>query len=217
MAIDQHPAGRVEAPMPQSIEAIEHVSPAILDTSVTGECQLARFDTAFSPLVASWIPTEQELTWLAPATRWPLTTEKVEGWGHDRANRYLFVTGGDRVPVAYAELNEMPANRRRMWIGHFIVDPRQRGRAFGVRFARALLSRAFMEEGASEVLLVVFPENRRAIRCYQRAGMLATGTERKYFESTGRAYQFLRMEIRRSRFRRLVSDGVYSPRPSIHE
>jgi hypothetical protein len=101
-----------------------------------------------------------------------------------------------------------------MWIGHFIVDPRQRGRAWGARFAQALLSHAFIAEAAAKVLLVVFPENRRAIRCYQRAGMLVTGSERKYFESTGRAHQFLRMEIRPARFRRLVSDGVYSGRPT---
>jgi ribosomal protein S18 acetylase RimI-like enzyme len=101
-----------------------------------------------------------------------------------------------------------------MWIGHFLVDPMERGRLRGVRFAQALLARAFTNHAASEVLLVVLPDNAVAIRCYERAGFVIVGEERKYFETTRREHRFLRMGIQRDRYRKLVSAGK-SPRDPL--
>lgn len=100
-----------------------------------------------------------------------------------------------------------------MWIGHFVIDPDRRGQSLGARFAQALLARAFTEYAAKEVVLVVFPENRRAIGCYERAGMLLVGQERKYFKTTGAEHLFLRMAITRGRFQRLAAAGRFDGRP----
>ncbi len=177
------------------------------------DCYLSPFSSSYAPLVASWIHTSQELIWLAPGTPPPVTAEKVAAWGPHRRNRFLFWTTGSQRPCGYAELNEIPGQPTQLWIGHFIIDPGRRGQSLGSRFAQALLARAFVEYGAKEVVLVVFPDNKRAIDCYERSGMQLVGQERKYFKSTGAEHLFLRMAISRSRFHRLASAGRLDGRP----
>lgn len=183
------------------------VEPAAQETSVSEGEFLSYFDPAYSAHVAAWIRSELELNWLAPGTPWPLTAAKVAAWGEERRERFLLWNGRDDTPIGYAELNEMPKTRDQMWIGHFVLDPACRGQSWGVRFAQALLARAFAERLATDVLLVVIPENLRAIRCYQRAGMINLGQERKHFKSTGREYLFNRMGISRGRFKKLTGQG----------
>ena len=94
----------------------------------------------------------------------------------------------------------MPNKAHQMWIGHFVLAPEFRGQGYGLRFVQALLRRAFFVFDANVVLLVVFPENKSAIRCYEKSGMIMTCQERKYFRSTRREHLFFRMEIKRSQF-----------------
>jgi RimJ/RimL family protein N-acetyltransferase len=137
----------------------------------------------------------------------------VLAWGNERRRRHLFWLTGQTVPSGYAELNEMPGPARQMWVGHFLVNPKLRMRGLGTRFATALVMRAFVEFGVVDVLLVVFPENAGAIRCYERAGLVVLGKEKKHFESTGREHMFLRMGIGRRRFTKLASKGLLPTQP----
>ena len=166
---------------------------------------LTTFDDAYAQCVTSWVRGQQELLWLAPGTVWPLTADKVMAWGQERRRRFLLWVEDAQRPVGYAELNEMVGRPDQMWIGHFIVDPAQRGTGFGTRFAKELVARAFLDHAASEVLLVVFPDNAGAIRCYERAGMKSMGRERKYFKATACEHYVVRMGISEGRFRRLHS------------
>lgn len=177
-----------------------------------GPC-LTQFADDRASLVASWVISDLELLWLAPGTLPPLTPEKVLAWTAERRQRVMLCDGRDDVPVAYAELNEMPGNRHQRWIGHFLLNPAHRGRGWGVRFAQALLAHAFVQLHATDVLLVVFPENKRAIQCYERAGFIELGQERKLFKATGREHLFTRMGISRSRFVRLTDAGKLPAEP----
>lgn len=177
------------------------------------DCRLSLFAAPNAATIAAWIRSPRELIWLAPGTPPPVTAEKVAAWGKQRSNRYLFCTADAPRPAGYAELNEIPGQPTQWWIGHFIIDPDRRGRSLGARFAQALLARAFVELGAKEVVLVVFPDNKRAINCYQRSGMQLVGQERKYFKSTGAEHLFLRMAISRGRFHRLADAGRLEGRP----
>lgn len=172
-----------------------------------GACFLSDFDRLYAPLVASWVLSPRELTWLAPGTVPPLTPAKVVGWGKPGGRRYLFWSEALVDPIGYAELNPMPRRPDQFWIGHFVVSPAVRGRGQGRRFHRALLSLAFNQLGAADVLLVVVPENRIALRCYQGNGMIITGRERRRFGNLPTEHVFLRMEIKRHRFERLVRAG----------
>lgn len=194
---DQYPIGGV---------ALRPSRPAD-QRSGKGACYFSLFDAASAPLICSWVRTEQELTWLAPGTAPPLTPEKVLAWAKPGDRRLTYWEPGQSGPTAYAELNNMTGRPDQMWIGHFLVDPAHRGRYCGTQFAQALLAYAFLKYGARDVLLVVFPDNTAAIRCYQRAGMSAMGYERKHFEATGKEHIFLRMGMSAGCYRQMARAG----------
>lgn len=170
-------------------------------------CCLSNFDVLYAAAIAAWVTSPRELIWLAPSTLPPLTAAKVAAWGRDRSHRLLFWNGEHTGPLGYAELNKMPRRPDQMWIGHCILAPAARGRGLGRRFVQALCRRAFHDLAAVDVSLVVIPENRAAIACYQKSGLIVNGHERKYFEATRRVHDFLRMGIDRRRYERLVSAG----------
>jgi len=201
------------APHLRADEAFPRSAAAALGNPVTapdrliyraGGPYLTAFDDIYAARVASWVRSWEELIWLAPATPPPLSAEKIMAWGRDRPDRYLYWSGDDDGPCAYAELNIMAEFQRQRWVGHFLVDPAVRGRGLGVAFMHALLDRAFAEYAAEAVSLVVFPGNMSAIRCYQKAGFVELGTERKFFESTRQSHDFLRMGIDLARYRKLA-------------
>ena len=164
---------------------------------------LRRFQDADANYIPAWITSELELTYLAPGTVGPLTPQKIIDWGKDREHRFVLCHPDVNAPFGYSELNRMPNRVDQMWIGHFIVDPTYRGQSLGTRCVSALVERAFSYHAATEVLLVVFPDNLPAVRCYERAGMTAQGQERKIFPATGKEHLFLRMGVHISRHQSL--------------
>ncbi len=189
------------------------VSPTFLSDLSQRSVRLSTFSDADSSSILSWITSDRELLWLAPGTPPPVTPRKIIDWGRERHQRLLFWEETASSPIGYAELNEMPSRADQRWIGHFILNPACRGRGLGFRFAEALLARAFVELSATDVLLVVFPDNAAAIKCYERAGLVALGKERKHFETTGFDHVFLRMGIHVARYRRLVQTGSLNGTP----
>ena len=188
----------------------------VLPPPVAAGTFLTGFDTRYADAIVGWVQSDLELLWLAPGTPPPLTAAKVLAWGKERRRRILYWRSGNILPTGYAELNEMPNATRQMWIGHFLIEPTQRLRGVGTAFAQALVLRAFLDFGVEELLLVVFPENRKAIGCYERSGFEVLGKEKKHFESTGREHTFLRMGLTRRRFAKLVDKGVLPAQPLIY-
>lgn len=168
---------------------------------------LTRYAPTAAGTICSWVQSPADLKFLAPGTAPPLTAEKVAVWGRDRANRLLLCAADESRAVGYGELNPMAHRADQMWIGHLIVSPDVRGAGIGRRFTQALLARAFLQYGMAEVLLLVFPDNRRALACYEACGMVVTGREHKSFEATGQRHLFLRMSIKAARFHRWVERG----------
>ncbi len=181
--------------------------------SSEGDC-LSAFDNLYAARLASWVRSDSELIWLAPGTVPPLSATKVVGWGRRAEHRLLFWNEAGVDPIGYAELNRMPVDPDQVWIGHCILDPAVRGRGFGERFVHALLSRAFGALGVQAVVLVVFPDNVAAIRCYRKNGMIITGREEKHFKTTRRRHEFLRMAIDRNHFERLLTAGHWAQEPA---
>ncbi len=156
---------------------------------------LERFSADFALQVASWVLTPEALFWLAPATPSPLTADKVLAWVTPRDNPYLFWKRGIENPVGYAELNPMPRHTGEYWIGHVIVPESLRGQGIGYALTRHLLQRAFEHFHAVRVSLIVFPENRTALRCYLKAGLLADGVQHKTFDHLEGEFRLLKMTI----------------------
>ncbi len=159
--------------------------------------RLEEFDPAGAALVASWIRDPREAYWLAPKTAPPVTADAVRAWNTPAHEALQLAPLTRRRPVAYGELNELNVERGLYWLGHLIVAPAQRGRGVGLALTKALLRRAFTRYAASEVTLVVFPENVVARACYERAGMREDGWEVHDLPPYGRRVRLVRMAASR--------------------
>jgi len=159
---------------------------------------LTAFDERYAERVVSWVCDSREAYWLAPRTTPPLTAEKVRAWGQPGRNPFMLVEAEDLEPLAYGEVNELRRKQNEYWLGHLIVDPRQRGRRLGRRLTELLLDQAFNNYGARRVSLVVFPGNAAAIATYRSAGMRADGYETHCFGPDRRSERLLRFVATRS-------------------
>jgi RimJ/RimL family protein N-acetyltransferase len=165
-------------------------------------------------MLVSWVGGDADLRWLAPNTAPPLTPEKVLEWQKPEGRAYVAVAARPEEPngspppramhngdcgesdlVAYGELNPIQGRPRQFWLGHCLVRPDRRGRGLGCAFVKTLLRQAFAVLRASNVALIVFPDNRAALHCYLRAGFVAVGEEWHSFLSAP-PERLLRLEAR---------------------
>ena len=156
---------------------------------------LRPFRLTDAALVASWSTDPRDALWIAPRTAPPITADSVVDWTAGATFAGVLVGAAD--PVAYGELNLLDAGYAHWWIGHLVVAPSERGRGVGRALIAALLDRAFTASAAKVVTLVVFRENRAAIRAYEAAGMRFDGYETHYFESYQRREVLMRMIAKR--------------------
>ena len=98
-------------------------------------------------------------------------------------------------PIGYVELNPMPGQKKHLWMGHCLIQPEQRGAGLGRLTVELMLEKAFLNERARIVSLVVFPDNATAIRCYRSIGFRHIGEQVKYFPSTRRQHCMLEMRM----------------------
>ena len=161
--------------------------------------RLEPFRALHAEAVAGWVVSRRELFWMAPLSSPPLTPEKVRAWTAGAERGYVYLTT-NHEPIAYGELNPMPDLPGDLWIGHFVVAPRVRGRNVGRGFLGALLNEAFARGGAHTVALVVFPENLAAIRCYNGIGFVDAGRQRRRFPGSLRSHELRYMKISRQRY-----------------
>lgn len=158
--------------------------------------RLVPFQPHWAADVVTWVRDDQELYWLAPKSRPPLTAAEVLRWHEPDHDPYSLLDAQTGCPVAYGELNRLAGRRREYWLGHLIVDPARRGQGLGIALTRALLEEAFARRGAWRVTLVVFPENRRALACYRAAGLRDDGHEWHRFPARGREELLVRLAAR---------------------
>jgi RimJ/RimL family protein N-acetyltransferase len=154
---------------------------------------LEPYRRCYAPLVAGWVRSALETYWLAPRTPPPLTAVKVQGWIRPGREPLVLLAVGSGEPVAYGELNVLNGGLGAFWLGHLIVAPEQRGRGVGRELTLHLLRRAFRLRGARRVTLVVFPENKQALACYESVGMRPDGYETHTFPLYRRRARLLRL------------------------
>ena len=155
---------------------------------------LGAFDKLYAPLVAGWVQGEEALFRLAPGTPSPLTAAKVVGWTSKGGCAWLLWGAGQQEPCGYAELNTMESSPSALWLGHLLLRADVRGQGWGHRFVGFLVDQAFQQMAASAIVLVVFPDNQPAIRCYERMGFGVKRKEVHRFRGRQR-HRMLRMEL----------------------
>jgi RimJ/RimL family protein N-acetyltransferase len=161
---------------------------------------LSAFDKLMAPVIVSWIRDTHELFWLAPKTEPPLTVSKMLTWPGPNGYPMLLCEDGQAEPLGYVELNPMPGEPLHFWVGHCIIRPTLRGNGLGKTIMSMVLSEAFENRNATRVSLVVFPDNRSAIACYEAVGMVDVGQQRKYFQTTGSQHVMRQMSIDARRY-----------------
>ncbi len=157
---------------------------------------LCPFEVQHGAVIASWIRDEQELFWLAPATEPPLTAAKVAGWTATRGSPFVLVERLTDVVHGYGELNPIRGDTSGYWLGHVIVDPAYRGQGLGRLLTDALIEHARSQYNATRLVLVVFPGNQPAVRCYEACGFQLIGEELHAFRKPVRRHRMLRFEMR---------------------
>jgi len=163
----------------------------------SGPWYLAAFDPLMAPLIVSWVRGEHELFWLAPKTLPPLTPAKVVSWPGPDGCPMLLHQERRVEPIGYVELNPMPGQKGHLWMGHCLIQPERRGAGLGRLTVELMLEKAFLNERAKTVSLVVFPDNTSAVRCYRATGFRHIGEQVKYFPSTKRQHCMLEMRLTR--------------------
>ena len=177
------------------------------DRGCDAEYCLRRFLPEHAGTVATWVDSIQTRRWVSPSVVGSVTAEIVRGWVKPGGEALVLFNGVPSAPVAYGELNPMRVERRHHWLGHLIVQPGLRGRGIGLRLTLELLEHAFIERSALRVSLIVFPDNRAAIRCYVTAGFQLRGEEFHRFAPGTRAGRLLRFQIDHARYTSLSRAG----------
>ena len=167
---------------------------------LTNTFQLRPFDKLFAATVAGWGGDDAELFWLAPRTIPPLTARKVVGWTKPTDRPLLLFRDNEQLPSGYGELNPLHGSMTNLWVGHVVVAPELRGSGLGRRFAGLLAREAFRDPRVERLIMVVFPDNTRALRCYQANGFRVTAEERHRFRAGGQVHKMLRLELGRDEF-----------------
>lgn len=168
---------------------------AVAPNDPTTRLRVDRFPVQSLVDIASWVQTPGQLRWLAPGTSWPLTVEKIRAWRRNGGMAYGMHAPPGSAPIGYGELNPMDAQPGHFWLGHVIIDPAWQGRGLGRRFTTELARLAFDHHRATRLILVVFPDNLAAIRCYHRVGFKTVREEYHAFGADPRLQMLRRLEM----------------------
>lgn len=139
---------------------------------------------------------EQERSWIANILA-------------DKQHQRGFIIQNERgVSIGTCGLRGIDYERNTALLGIMIGDPRQWDRGYGTAATRALLKYGFEHFELREIQLSCHPENERAIRCYQKAGLRICPAE---FGQRTRGRKDVRMTISCDDWKR---DGVAAEEPT---
>jgi RimJ/RimL family protein N-acetyltransferase len=93
-------------------------------------------------------------------------------------------------------------------LGIAIHDPRYWSRGYGQDAVEVMVDAAFRVLPLQRIELLVFPDNLRAIRCYEKAGFKREGQLRQYSYRGGLMRDVIIMSILADEWRRGRKDGV---------
>lgn len=131
-----------------------------------------------------WVNNQQATQYLSPIFWFPqsenATTDFMNRAMNAGPNAAYFVVADvkDQSYIGQADLFEINWRTRVAEVGIVMGDEAKRGKGFGTEAMKLLLDYAFGVLGLERVQLDVYAENKRAIRCYEKAGYIMEGTRR---------------------------------------
>ncbi len=135
------------------------------------------------PLLHRWLARPHVARWWTPT---PTLVEVEEEYGplaNHRSTTRPYIVLGDGAPIGFIQSYAALGSGDGWWpeehdpgvrgIDQFLADPAQLGQGVGTRMVRAFVERLFADAAVTRVQTDPSPENRRAIRCYEKSGFRA--------------------------------------------
>lgn len=159
---------------------------------------LGPIDRRWLSLYQRWL-NDFEVTRTLAIGNHPVTLE-AEGEWYDRAWRstdsftFTIYDLASGRPIGLTDLRRIDDRERTAEFGILIGEKEFWGRGYGTEATSLLLDFAFDSLGLHNVLLIVFADNTRAIRAYERAGFRIVGRRRESHRPGGRAVDEVLMD-----------------------
>lgn len=135
------------------------------------------------PLFHQWLVRPHVAEWWVPT---PSPAEVEEEFGpliSGQSTTRPYVVLGDGAPIGYIQSYVAKDSGEGWWpdeqdpgvrgIDQFLAHAEQLGRGIGTAMVRAFVQRLFADPAVTRVQTDPSPRNRRAIRCYEKAGFRA--------------------------------------------
>jgi len=137
----------------------------------------------------------------------PMSMAAEERWFEglaDRTDDFAFAVealiGEQWVHIGNVGLHNMDWKNSHCTFGIALGEKQYWSQGYGTKAAKTILRYAFNELNLHRVELEVFAYNKRAIRCYEKAGFRHEGTRRQSRFHDGQYHDALRMGILREEF-----------------
>lgn len=137
------------------------------------------------PLLHQWLARPHVAEWWAPVPSLAEVEKEFGPMTDDQSTTRAYLVLGDGMPIGYIQSYVAVGSGDGWWveerdpgvrgIDHFLAHPEQLGRGLGTAMIRAFVQRLFADPTVTRIQTDPSPENRRAIRCYEKAGFRPVG------------------------------------------
>jgi aminoglycoside 6'-N-acetyltransferase Ib len=150
-----------------------------------GELTFRPVTSADVLLLHEWLARSHVAEWWGPPPSLPEVEEEYAPAGADATSDRRYIALGDGAPIGFIQSYVALGSGGGWWpderdpgvrgIDQFLANPEQLGRGLGTAMVRTFVQRLFADPAVSRVQTDPSPWNRRAIRCYEKAGFRALG------------------------------------------
>jgi RimJ/RimL family protein N-acetyltransferase len=141
--------------------------------------------TADLPLLHEWLGRPHVAEWWAPTPSLAEVEQEFRPLIGDQSTTRPYIVLGDGAPIGYIQSYIAMGSGDGWWpdeqdpgvrgIDQFLAHPAQLGRGAGTAMVRAFVQLLFADPAVTRLQTDPSPRNRRAIRCYEKAGFRAVG------------------------------------------
>ena len=126
----------------------------------------------------------------------------LEGSIEDKLNQIFGIVSleNDKL-IGNCGIHKINSKNRTATLGIFIGDKKERNKGYGLDTIKLLLDYGFNYLNLHEIQLDVMSFNKRAIRCYEKAGFKQYGRRRECEYINGKYYDVISMDILKSEFK----------------
>jgi RimJ/RimL family protein N-acetyltransferase len=137
------------------------------------------------PLLHQWLQRPHVAQWWAPTPSLAEVEEEFVPLIRDDSTTRSYIVLGDGASIGYIQSYVAMGSGEGWWpdeqdpgvrgIDQFLAHPGQLGRGIGTAMVRAFVQHLFADPSVTRIQTDPSPQNRRAIRCYEKAGFQAVG------------------------------------------